>query len=72
QFDVRFDGVPFGQAMSIIAEKSGVTIVWSSELDDKLVVGMFENASVTTILNVVARRVNSSLAEVGGVFVPLR
>jgi hypothetical protein len=68
QFDVRFDGVSFAQAMSIISEKSGVTIVWGSELDDKLVVGTFESCTVTTILGVIARRAGASLAEVGGVY----
>jgi type II secretory pathway component GspD/PulD (secretin) len=68
QFDVRFDGVPFGQAMSIVSQKSGATIVWGSELDEKLVVGTFESCTLSTILNVVARRSGASLAEIGGVY----
>jgi hypothetical protein len=67
-FTVRFDDISFCNAMSVISSQTGVAIVWSSECDNVIVSGIFENQTVSGILSVIARRCNASLAEVGGVF----
>ncbi|GHT19316.1 hypothetical protein FACS1894189_8060 [Planctomycetales bacterium] len=65
---VRFDGLPFGQAMTVLSQEVGVPIVWSKELDETSVFGTFDGVLLPAVLNVLARRVNSMVAEVGGVY----
>jgi hypothetical protein len=65
---VQFDGVPFGQAMSILSTETGVPIVWSKELDVETAQGKFQNEPLSTVLNLLARRAGSSAAMVGGVY----
>ena len=65
---VKFDGVPFGQAMSILTQETYCPIVWTESLDDKVVSGTFNGVPLYSVLDVLSRRVGSSVAEVGGVF----
>ncbi len=65
---VSFDGVPFGQAMSILSTETGSPIVWSKELDAEVVFARFQNVELATVLGVIARRAGSQVAEVGGVY----
>jgi hypothetical protein len=65
---VVFDGVPFGQAMSILTQETNAPIVWSSSLDGQLASGAFSGAPLASVLDVLARRCGSSVAEVGGVY----
>jgi hypothetical protein len=65
---VRFDGVPLSQAVSIISEITGLSIVYSSSIQDHLVFGFFENVKVSEVLNVIARRSGSSLSLLGDVY----
>jgi len=65
---IQFDNVPFGQAMGIISTEYGVPIVWSSQLDNEVVSGRFDNVPLPSVLNVLARRVGSSVANVGGMY----
>jgi hypothetical protein len=66
--DLRFDGVPFSSAMSVISAEFGVPIVWSPDCDDTLVYGIFERQSLTAILSTLARRYGLRLQEFGGVY----
>jgi hypothetical protein len=65
---VQFDGVPFGQAMGILSRESGIPIVWSEKLDLHLVYGRFPGYSVSSILEVLSRRSDVNVAQIGGVF----
>ncbi len=65
---VRFDGVPFSQAMTILSQECDVPIVWSQTLDATLAYGTFGTAPLISVLNVLARRAGGSVAEVGGVY----
>ena len=65
---IRFDGVPFGQAMGILSQETGSPIVWSSPLDEMLVYGHFSAVTLPSVLTVLARRAGASFTELGGVF----
>ncbi len=65
---VRFDGVPFGQAMAILSQECNVPIVWSSALDEATAFGVFGGTPLSSVLEVLARRADSSVAEVGGIY----
>ena len=65
---VMFDGVPFGQAMGILSQETHAPIVWSSTLDGQQVSGGFNGVALASVLDVLARRCGSSVAEVGGVY----
>ncbi len=65
---IRFDGVPFGQAMTILSQESNTPIVWSSDLDEKQAVGTFQGVNLATVLDMLARRNGASVTEIGGVF----
>lgn len=65
---IRFDGVPFPQAMSILSQECNVPIVWSQTLDPTMAFGSFSGAPLPSVLEVLARRAGGSVAEVGGVF----
>ena len=65
---IQLDEVPFGQAMSIISSEYFVPIVWSATLDKEFVSGRFDNIPLSSVLNVIARRVRSNVASVGGVY----
>jgi len=65
---IQFDNVPFGQAMGIISTEYGVPIVWSSQLDKEFVSGRFDGIPLLSVLNILARRVGSSVANVGGMY----
>jgi type II secretory pathway component GspD/PulD (secretin) len=67
-FTVRFDNISFSNAMAVISSQTNAPVVWSPDCDNVTVSGIFENQSVSSILSVIARRCNASLAEVGGVF----
>jgi hypothetical protein len=65
---VRFDGVPFGQAMSILTQETNAPIVWSQTLDSTLASGTFNGVSLPAVLEVLSRRSGASVTEIGGVF----
>ena len=65
---VMFDEVPFGQAMGILTQETLAPIVWSSTLDSQQVSGRFSGVPLASVLDVLARRCGSSVAEVGGVY----
>jgi hypothetical protein len=65
---VRFDGLPLSDAMNLITDETGITIVWSSSLDASLVYGSFFHESVPVILESVARRIGCQVSEVDGVY----
>jgi hypothetical protein len=65
---VRFDGVPFGQAMSILTQETSAPIVWSMSLDSTLASGTFNGVPLPAVLDVLARRSGASVTEIGGVF----
>jgi hypothetical protein len=65
---VRFDGVPFSQAMSILTQETSVPIVWSKQLDETTASGTFTGVPLPAVLDVLARRSGANVAEVGGVF----
>lgn len=65
---IRFDGVPFGQAMQILSQEVGATIVWGVALDETKAFGTFSNVNIASILEVLARRVGAGVSEVGGVY----
>ena len=65
---IQLDDVPFGQAMDIISSEYKVPIVWASTLDKESVSGRFDNVPLPAVLNVLARRVRSNVANVGGVY----
>jgi hypothetical protein len=65
---VRFDGVPFGQAMSILTQETTAPIVWSQTLDSTLASGTFNGVPLPAVLEVLSRRSGASVTEIGGVF----
>jgi hypothetical protein len=65
---VRFDGVPFSQAMSILTQETNAPIVWSQSLDVTTASGTFNGIPLPAVLDVLARRSGANVAEVGGVF----
>ena len=65
---VRFDGVPFGQAMSILTQETSTPIVWSQSLDSTLASGTFNGVLLPAVLEVLARRSGASVTEIGGVY----
>ncbi|MDR0337400.1 MAG: hypothetical protein LBI18_09945 [Planctomycetaceae bacterium] len=65
---VRFDGVPFSQAMSILTQETNIPIVWSRALDETTASGTFNGVPLSSVLDVLARRSGANVAEVGGVF----
>ncbi len=65
---VRFDGVPFGQAMGVLSEESGVPIVWSQTLDATQASGTFTGVPLGSVLEVLARRSGAGATELGGVY----
>ncbi len=65
---VRFDGVPFAQAMAILSQEANVPIVWSSSMDSTLAFGTFQGVSIQSVLEVLSRRAGASVAQVGGVY----
>jgi hypothetical protein len=65
---VRFDGVPFSQAMSILTQETNAPIVWSQSLDVTTASGTFNGIPLPSVLDVLARRSGANVAEVGGVF----
>lgn len=65
---IRFDGVPFGQAMGILSQETSSPIVWSAPLDGQPVYGHFNGLPLSSVLNVLARRAGASFTELGGVF----
>jgi hypothetical protein len=65
---IRFDGVPFSQAMSILTQETNAPIVWGSALDSTMAYGTFNGIPLQGVLDVLARRAGASVAEVGGVF----
>jgi hypothetical protein len=65
---VRFDGVPFSQAMSILTQETNAPIVWSQTLDLTTASGTFNGVPLSAVLDVLARRSGASVAEVGGMY----
>jgi type II secretory pathway component HofQ len=65
---VRFDAVPFGQAMGILTQETLAPIVWSTTLDSTLASGTFNGVPLPAVLDVLARRAGASVTEIGGVF----
>jgi type II secretory pathway component GspD/PulD (secretin) len=65
---IQFDDISFSQAMGIISSEYKVPIVWSSQLDNQTTSGRFENIPLPAVLNVLARRANANVANVGGVY----
>jgi hypothetical protein len=65
---VRFDGVPFGQAMSILTQETNAPIIWSVTLDSTFASGIFNGVPLSSVLDVLARRAGASVTEIGGVF----
>lgn len=65
---IRFDGVPFSQAMSILTQETGAPIVWGTALDMTTCYGTFNGYPLSSVLEVLARRSGASVADVGGVY----
>lgn len=65
---VRFDDIPFSQAMGILTQETLVPIVWSSSLDATTARGIFNGVPLSAVLDVLARRAGASCTEIGGVY----
>lgn len=65
---VRFDGVPFSQAMGILSQETNAPIVWGVTLDETMVYGTFNGVSLQGVLDVLSRRAGASVAEIDGIF----
>lgn len=65
---VAFNGITFKQAMIEISKISNVPIVWAEALDEKIVVGKFENVTLPILLESLGRRINASVTNISGVY----
>lgn len=65
---VCFEGVPFGQAMGILTQETGIPIVWAASLDERQCFGAFNALPLSEVLNVLGRREGVAVAQVGGVY----
>ena len=65
---IRFEGVPFAQAMSVLTAESGKSIAWSEALDSRTVYGNFSNMALPIILDSIAHRVNANVTVINGAY----
>ena len=65
---VRFSEIPFSQAMQLLTEETGRAIVWSPELDNNSVTGIFMDETLPTILNVLGRRHNVAVSQMQNIY----
>jgi hypothetical protein len=65
---VRFDGLTMKEAMTLLTDETGVSIVWSKTLDESVIYGSYFAESLSVVLESVARRVNASVAEMDGIY----
>jgi hypothetical protein len=65
---VRFDDSTFNLAMKHLSVLSDVTIVWSKDLDNQLVSGVFYEQTIDSILSTLARRYSVSVSRIGSIF----
>jgi hypothetical protein len=68
QVSIRFDGASFSAAMRLLSERSGLTIVWSRDLDSQQVSGLFVEQSIESVLSALARRYGVHMSRVGSIF----
>lgn len=55
-------------AMSLIAQETGETIVWSRDADETTISGVFDDVSCAGVLTTIAKRLGLQLSEVDGIF----
>lgn len=65
---IRLEGVPLPQAMRALTEASGKAIAWDASLDTVNVIGSFVDQPLSSVLEVVARRANTSVSEIDGIY----
>ena len=66
--NMRFDGLSLKEAMTLLTDQTGVSIVWAQGLDEMKLYGSYFGEPLPTVLESVARRVNASLSEVNGIY----
>jgi hypothetical protein len=65
---IRFEAATFSSAMRMLSERCNVTIVWSKELDNYTVSGLFTDQSVDFVLSSLARRYGVQMSRVGQIY----
>lgn len=65
---VRFDGLTMRDAMALLTDETGVSIVWAQNLDSSTLYGSYFGESLVVVLESVARRVNAQVSELNGIF----
>jgi type II secretory pathway component GspD/PulD (secretin) len=65
---VRFEGIELKNALSMLTEQTGRSIIWSSSLDHVEVYGTFFNQPLSVVLESICRRASCDLSENSGVY----
>ena len=65
---VRFDGLSIRDAMTLLTDQTGVSIVWAQSLDDAILYGSYFDEPLGLVLESVARRVGAVVAEINGIY----
>jgi type II secretory pathway component GspD/PulD (secretin) len=65
---VRFEGVKLRDAMRTLSDITDKPIAWDNSIDNETITGVFVDQSLSTVLEIVARRCKVSVSEVSGVF----
>lgn len=65
---LTFEASPLPVALSAISAECGVAIVWSKDIDDTLISGVFEEEEVGVLLLAIAKRYDLQLADLGGLY----
>ena len=68
KIEVRFEGLTLKEAMTLLTDQTGVSIVWSQQHDNAQLYGTFFGESLGTVLESVARRVGANVTEINGIY----
>lgn len=65
---ITFEACPLPVALSAISADCGTAIVWSKDIDDTLISGVFEGENVGTLLLAIAKRYKLQMVDLGGLY----
>jgi type II secretory pathway component GspD/PulD (secretin) len=65
---VRFEGVRVREAMRMLTDITNKPIAWDSVIENEILYGVFVDQPLQQVLEIIARRVKVSVADVSGVY----
>ena len=68
KISVRFDGLSMREAMTLLTDQTGVSIIWAQGLDSATLFGSYFDEPLGLVLESVSRRVGASVAEINGIY----